>query len=174
MRNILTFLTLSTALGLVTGCDSTKEALGLKRERPDETSVMEKRPLTMPPGYGLRPPVAGGKNPAEYNPEEDAKGIVTNKKQANAEGAPSSSEAAVLKKAGQEEATKDENIRDQLALENPDKPKAPGEDLVFWKTKKAEDADAIDPQKEYEAFKGEMHPTNTEASKSEEPSKGEN
>ena len=163
MRNILTFLTLSTALGLVTGCDSTKEALGLKRERPDETSVMEKRPLTMPPGYGLRPPVSKGKNPADFNPEEDAKDIVTNKKAVKAEGAPSAAESAILKKAGQEEVPEDSDIRDQLALENKDKPKAPGEDLVFWKKNKTKDAEAIDPQKEYEAFEGKKHPSKGES-----------
>lgn len=160
MRNILTFLSLSAALGLVTGCDSTKEALGLKRERPDEFSVLERRPLTVPPGYGIRPPEAGLKNTAEIHPEDDAKAIVNKGERTNA-SAPtqaSAAEKAILQKAAKPEGEEIDNIRATLAEENPDKEKAPGESMVFWKKQK-QDGDALDAQKEYERTNGKAHPS---------------
>lgn len=50
---------------LLTGCDSTKEALGLTKKSPDEFVVVTKAPLVLPPEFGLRPPDPGAPRPQE-------------------------------------------------------------------------------------------------------------
>ncbi|WP_341896238.1 DUF3035 domain-containing protein [Ferrovibrio terrae] len=49
----------------LTGCDSTKEALGLTKKSPDEFVVVTKAPLVLPPEFGLRPPDPGAPRPQE-------------------------------------------------------------------------------------------------------------
>lgn len=46
------------ALGL-SGCGSTRQALGMSKVTPDEFRVVTKAPLVVPPEYALRPPGQG-------------------------------------------------------------------------------------------------------------------
>lgn len=44
--------------GLLAGCStSTREALGIKKQAPDEFKVVSNPPLSLPPQFSLRPPV---------------------------------------------------------------------------------------------------------------------
>lgn len=52
-------------LAALTGCDSTKNALGLTKKSPDEFVVVTKAPLVLPPEFGLRPPEPGAPRPQE-------------------------------------------------------------------------------------------------------------
>lgn len=52
-------------LGALTGCDTTKDALGLSKNTPDEFVVVTKAPLVLPPEFGLRPPDPGAPRPQE-------------------------------------------------------------------------------------------------------------
>ncbi|EGF89552.1 hypothetical protein ABI_39680 [Asticcacaulis biprosthecium C19] len=65
-------LALLAGLGL-TGCESTKSALGLNKVVPDEFRVVTKAPLVVPPDYALRPPAPGEPRPQELQPESAAR-----------------------------------------------------------------------------------------------------
>jgi hypothetical protein len=47
---------LGTAMLLLAGCDDFKSALGMDRHVPDESQVVARPALTLPPDYNLRPP----------------------------------------------------------------------------------------------------------------------
>ncbi|MBW8881901.1 MAG: DUF3035 domain-containing protein [Asticcacaulis sp.] len=57
----------------LTGCESTKNALGLNKVVPDEFRVVTKAPLVVPPDYALRPPAPGEPRPQELQPESAAR-----------------------------------------------------------------------------------------------------
>ena len=65
------------AIGVVgialSGCTSTKNALGLNKVVPDEFNVVTKAPLVVPPDYALRPPEPGQPRPQELQPESAAR-----------------------------------------------------------------------------------------------------
>jgi hypothetical protein len=55
---------IAVALGVafslsLAGCGGVKEAVGLGKKKPDEYASTNNAPLTMPPGFNLRPPEAG-------------------------------------------------------------------------------------------------------------------
>jgi hypothetical protein len=57
----------------VSGCQSTKQALGMSKVVPDEFRVVTKAPLVVPPEYSLRPPAPGEPRPQELQPESAAR-----------------------------------------------------------------------------------------------------
>ncbi|MDV6333011.1 DUF3035 domain-containing protein [Asticcacaulis sp. 201] len=57
----------------LSGCQSTKNALGLNKVVPDEFRVVTKAPLVVPPDYALRPPSPGAPRPQELQPESAAR-----------------------------------------------------------------------------------------------------
>lgn len=57
----------------LSGCSSTKNALGLNKVVPDEFRVVTKAPLVVPPDYALRPPAPGAPRPQELQPESAAR-----------------------------------------------------------------------------------------------------
>ena len=61
------------ALALLSACDETKRALGHTKEAPDEFTVYQRAPLSLPPNYGLRPPSPGAARPQTVNPRDRAK-----------------------------------------------------------------------------------------------------
>jgi hypothetical protein len=60
------------SLGL-SGCQSTRTALGMTKVVPDEFAVVTKAPLVVPPDYSLRPPAPGEPRPQELQPESQAR-----------------------------------------------------------------------------------------------------
>ena len=46
-------------------CADVKDTIGLGRKSPDEFAVVERAPLSMPPGFDLRPPQPGAPRPVE-------------------------------------------------------------------------------------------------------------
>ena len=63
---------LLAGLGL-SGCQSTRQALGMTKVTPDEFRVVTKAPLVVPPDYALRPPAPGEPRPQELQPESAAR-----------------------------------------------------------------------------------------------------
>ncbi len=57
----------------LSGCESTRNALGLNKVVPDEFRVVTKAPLVVPPDYALRPPSPGQPRPQELQPESAAR-----------------------------------------------------------------------------------------------------
>ncbi len=54
MKKLSLLLVVSLILGL-SACGITKKDLGFTREGPDETKVVTKQPLVLPPEYNVRP-----------------------------------------------------------------------------------------------------------------------
>ena len=73
VRYYATPLFLLGALALLTACEETKRALGQTKEAPDEFTVYQRAPLSLPPNYGLRPPSPGAQRPQSVNPRDRAK-----------------------------------------------------------------------------------------------------
>lgn len=62
----LSLLFVLGAVALLCACGLTKKDLGFTREGPDESNVVTKEPLILPPGYNVRPKVS-----AEEDEEEN-------------------------------------------------------------------------------------------------------
>ena len=72
-----------TGVGL-SGCTSTKEALGMTKVTPDEFRVVSKAPLVVPPEFSLRPPAPGEPRPQELEPESQARQALLGQRAAEA------------------------------------------------------------------------------------------
>ena len=59
---------LAASVLTLAGCDSFSSMLGLERHIPDETQVVTRPPLTLPPDYDLMPPGT----PSAVSPEHEA------------------------------------------------------------------------------------------------------
>lgn len=155
----------------LTGCDKTRDVLGLKRPQTDEFDVMDRAPLSTPPHYNLKPPLPGQDEQTALKNTTDAtamarnalEGADTDMNRAHnayasghdyARAGYSESEKALLAQAGAttNNASHNDIIREQLAREaaveaaKAENEDAPGADLVFWKeTKKQQPGDVIDP-----------------------------
>src|SRR5579883_113063 len=57
----------------LSGCKSTKRALGLDKTVPDEFAVAAPAPLSVPPDFNLRPPAPGEDRPQQLTPAEEAR-----------------------------------------------------------------------------------------------------
>ena len=66
----------------LSGCGSTRAALGMTKVMPDEFRVVTKAPLVVPPDYALRPPAPGEPRPQELQPESAAREALIGQQQA--------------------------------------------------------------------------------------------
>lgn len=57
MKKICLALVLGLLVCGLSACGLTKEKLGFARKGPDETKVVKKQPLVLPPEYNVRPKV---------------------------------------------------------------------------------------------------------------------
>jgi Protein of unknown function (DUF3035) len=64
----------------LSGCGSTRAALGMTKVVPDEFAVVTKAPLVVPPDYALRPPSPGEPRPQELEPESLARIALLNQR----------------------------------------------------------------------------------------------
>lgn len=112
---------LLVAVGLLSGCDTVGDALGINRSSPDEFRVVARAPLEVPPDFNLRPPQPGSPRPQELDRDNrvtasvfGAAGGLTD---ARTSAAQSAGEAAFLGAAGADAANPD--IRAIVDRENP-------------------------------------------------------
>lgn len=56
----------------LSGCDSTKELLGITDTQPDAFEVLDRAPLELPPEFNLKPPEPGKKRPQETSKRQIA------------------------------------------------------------------------------------------------------
>ncbi len=128
----------ATALiGLVglTGCASSRKALGMNKVTPDEFRVVSKAPLVVPPDYSLRPPAPGEPRPQELQPESAARTALLGRRAAEGR---SDGEKLLVSKAGADKA--DPLIRYVVDDEGGDlahKEKSFADKVMFWKDEKA-------------------------------------
>ncbi len=153
-HNFLFLTLLSIPLMTLTGCSQTKKSLGLERMQPDEFTVLDHPPLSMPPGVGLKPPITGSPTVHSHNTHQQAKELLI--KQPLASQTASPAEQALLKTARIEESHPD--IRQTINQEA--KISKPGEQalkkIIFWEDKPG--GDVIDPQEEYKKLHNKEAP----------------
>jgi len=149
--------TFSLATVLLSGCDGTRQALGLDgKKAPDEFAVITKAPLIIPPDFTLRPPTPGQRSPRDEvaltNAQQallgrnNSNGVIT-QKEAQAAGT-SAGELALLRQADAENV--DSSIREIINQETSELAESDGtllDDVMFWKDK-PEFGTVVDPTKE--------------------------
>ena len=72
-------LLMVVAMALAACGDSTKRALGLQRNAPDEFAVVPRAPLSQPPDFKLRPPRPGAEDLTTLSTREQARQAVFRK-----------------------------------------------------------------------------------------------
>ncbi len=147
-NNFLILVLLNIILVITTGCSQTKRSLGLERERPDEFTVLDHPPLSMPPGIGLKPPQSNGGIDTNQNTQIQAKELLkTSSPQSMENYSTSPIEQALLRGAK----TEDTHLEIRQTVNQEAKVSKPGEKaikkIIFWEGKPA--GDVIDPQEEY-------------------------
>lgn len=119
----------------LTACGEMRESLGLGRNQPDEFAVVDRPPLSMPPEFGLRPPVPGTPRPQDVNMSQRANDVLFPGNGSTGNDA-SESEKALLAVTGAAKA--DPNIREVVDREAAQKAVASKhlvEELLWWKPK---------------------------------------
>lgn len=144
MKNAKVVLGLTLLGFFVGGCQDTKRALGFTKSIPDENTVIERAPLTVPENLELRPPRTGDAEES-WDATQKARETLVGSTQKSKEL--SSAEKALLMKAGIE--SSDPNIRDQLNS-------SPA---------KIEKSDVLDAEKESEKLKKKAESTPEEEAK---------
>ena len=153
VKNVLGFLILS---GLLTSCEQTQDMFGFQRTEPDEFTVLEHPPLSVPPSLHLKPPAPSqhGKN---QDPHRKAKTVLLKTSRTDpALFPPSLTEKEFLNKAGQQDS--DPLIREKLEKENAERKKEiqkknTGTYRLPWQKNKDDEEgknEEIDPQHEKE------------------------
>lgn len=79
------------------GCSDFKQTIGIEKVAPDEFSVENQPPLTIPPDFALRPPKPGAPRPQQANSDEQAQKIFEDAGPAKPEDA--NSESAAIERA---------------------------------------------------------------------------
>jgi hypothetical protein len=135
------------------GCDSTKQALGMGKNPPDEFQVVTHAPLSMPPDFNLVPPKPGETRPQENSAQQLAQTALLSNATAGSLGATSETtsspgEQALLQNAG---ATGiDPNIRQEVDADSQSEREASKkllDQLLFWR-KPELPGTVVDPQAE--------------------------
>ncbi|MBA4750053.1 MAG: DUF3035 domain-containing protein [Alphaproteobacteria bacterium] len=133
----------------LTGCDKTKEIMGLKRDEPDEYTIESRQPLSLkvPPSINLAPPKPGAKPLHDKDADHEARehlGVASHKGGTSA----SAAEQDLLSQAhGKAETTKLEAIE-----KGPTKDRTDDAPSLFNGDEKAA-KEAIDPAAEKKRLK---------------------
>jgi len=148
----------------LTGCNSTRNALGMNKVVPDEFRIVTKAPLTVPPNFALRPPSPGEPRPQELQPDSVAREALFGERQAATR---SDGEKLLAAKAGADKADPlaryvvDDEFGD-LAY----KDESFADKVLFWRkddqtnanvsanTALGNEAAAVDPESEAERIHG--------------------
>jgi hypothetical protein len=127
------------AAAAMSGCEATKQAVGLGKNPPDEFQVVAQPPLSLPPDYDLPTPTPGAPRPQEGTPSVTAENALlanstTGAATADTASSQSSGEQALLQTAGATSA--DPNIRtvvNQEAAAETAASQSLLDRLVFWR-----------------------------------------
>lgn len=135
-------LLLAVGVGLSACGNDVKQQLGFTREAPDEFTVMQRAPLSLPPDFALRPPQPGAVRPQEGSEKDRARDALLGRSSKNpkvyareleANTRLSSGQKTLLTRAGANEA--ESNIRDTVDRESSTLAKEMQsftDYLVFW------------------------------------------
>ena len=158
VNRVIVATALVAAVGL-SGCTSTRKALGMTKVTPDEFRIVTKAPLVVPPDYALRPPAPGEPRPQELQPESAARIALIGQREAQDR---SDGEKALVARAGADKA--DPLIRYVVDDEFGDvahKEKSFADKVMFWKGSGSSDANS-------KVVKGDNTPAPVDAAAEEE------
>ena len=127
MKKILLLaLVLPVAIG---ACSNVKKTLGMERNQPDEFTVVERAPLTVPPNFDLLPPRPGAPAMQDTNNKATAEGLILGTQTGNTVTVDSAAENDVLSQAGsaarkpvpqvKDDSADQESVADKLGLSDP-------------------------------------------------------
>lgn len=147
-------LAFAAILGLaslaLSGCGSAKESLGLGRTPPDEFAVIDQPPLSIPPDFGLRPPMPGMPRPQAVDETDRAKELLlgSSSQETVDTSSLSDSEKALLAQTGGDKAPSD--IRDTINRESAERTSASPHlvDRLLWWKKDEPSGTVVDPEAE--------------------------
>lgn len=77
-RRILNVLLAVAFLATLSACDSARRVMGNTKEAPDEFTVYQRPPLSLPPEFALRPPEPGSVRPQAITPTDQARAALLN------------------------------------------------------------------------------------------------
>ncbi len=73
-RHVVLATAAAVTVFALSGCESTRRALGVGKNAPDEFAVASPAPLAMPPDFNLRPPAPGSERAAQaVEPSQQAR-----------------------------------------------------------------------------------------------------
>ena len=108
------FILVSTLI--LSGCEETRRVVGLERNSPDEFTVIERAPLTLPPNFSDLPtPDLGASRPQEISSKQRAREAIIANTQSRAHAGKTPGEVALLTQAGAKKV--DSNIRKTIDKE---------------------------------------------------------
>lgn len=152
-RSSYRLLSVCVLCATLAACGNVKQQLGLARNSPDEFTVVQRAPLSMPPDYTLRPPEPGARPLSEQNVAANTRASVFG---SSADAADvTDSDSAFLNQIGATNNQPDirrtiERERGVLALES----QTVADKLIFWKdTPPDAQASLVDPAAEAERLK---------------------
>jgi hypothetical protein len=151
----------------VSGCESTRRAIGIDKTVPDEFAVASPAPLAIPPDFNLRPPAPGADRPQQLSASQQARVALMGraKIQDYLNRGLSRGEASLLAHAGSDSVppgirmTLDKEVSSFAAEE-----KTFTDRLLFWRSEGTQGT-AIDPS-------AEMRRLNQNAASGKKPSEG--
>ena len=153
-RYFILFCLIGLTPGLL-GCESVRNAVGGKKQAPDEFVVYKRPPLTLPPEFHLRPPMPGAARLQKVSPREEAKGAILSttatqmQKKSHVPTTTTAGMAAFLNQTGALKT--DPNIRARV---NAELSTIAAEDrqfidkLIFWVDDAPYPGSVVDPKKE--------------------------
>lgn len=80
-RKVLALAIVAVAGLSLQACTGFRQSVGLTKVTPDEFLTVSRAPLSVPPEYGLRPPVPGQPRPQDVTPELVARQILASERQ---------------------------------------------------------------------------------------------
>ena len=134
MNVLRTFPVLALACVALAACSGLREDLGLGRSAPDEFAVVDRPPLSMPPDFGLRPPVPGAPRPQDVDLTARANETLFGTPDKAAGGTVSPLESSLIQQTGADKASPD--IRTTINNESSQKVEASPhlvDRLLWWK-----------------------------------------
>ncbi len=147
---LVSFAVLGLASVALLGCSSARESLGLGRTPPDEFAVIDQPPLSIPPDFGLRPPMPGAPRPQAVDSSDRAKELLFGSATSETVDMPEASdgEKALLAQTGGDKAPAD--IRDTINRESSERMSASPHlvDRLLWWKKDEPSGTVVDPQAE--------------------------
>lgn len=149
----------------LSACGDIKQQLGFNRESPDEFTVLQRAPLSVPPDFALRPPQPGAVRPQEGSEKDRARDALLGRSAQNpkvyarelaANTRLSQGEKTLLTRSGANEA--DPGIRGTIDRESSTLAKEMQsftDYLVFWEDRSYRGT-AVDPVKESQRIRENM------------------